>query len=378
MKVLYAAYRYDPRNPDFGSGTDYQFYSAIKRSGADVMVFGPDTGRISSIESIWKWLGKRVSKKRYAKYPITQSWDVAGKLNRAVEEWKPDVVFSIYPPPLIRYKSTVPYIFRTDTTFLGMHEDWPIYGPLSFQICVAQEKQALRGASRIITQSEWSRNVIVEKYGVPPEKVRYFPNPASLPAEIIPATVDYQNEKKLEYPLRLLFVGRDWDRKGVPTAIEIVRLLNAEGIPAVLKICGLEADNRPFVKFVGSYKKSDSQQLEQYAHLYRRAHLLIHPAVFEPAGIVPSEAAAFGTPTITNDTGGLATTVKDGVSGIVLPKHSHPDLYVREIIQLFRDEERYYRLCRSSRERYEKELNWEVASVTLIHILQEVVNDRAR
>ena len=91
------------------------------------------------------------------------------------------------------------------------------------------------------------------------------------------------------------------------------------------------------LRYVGPFTKSIPDQLDKYVDLYRQAHLLIHPAVFEAAGIVPSEAAAFGTPTITNDAGGLATTVADGESGIVLPTWSGPEIYVKAILGLVND-----------------------------------------
>ena len=90
---------------------------------------------------------------------------------------------------------------------------------------------------------------------------------------------------------------------------------------------------------------------------------------------MPAEAAAFGTPTITNNTGGLGTSVLDGVSGIVLPKGSPPEAYVRAITDLVNDPERYQRLCQTTRERYEKELNWDVAGKRLVTILEEAVRE---
>jgi glycosyltransferase involved in cell wall biosynthesis len=170
-------------------------------------------------------------------------------------------------------------------------------------------------------------------------------------------------------------VGRDYYRKGVDIAIETVDELNNQGLFAKLTVCGVKGKNRKNVRFVGPYQKKDAIQLKRYVELYRRAHILLHPARFEPAGIVPSEAAAFATPTITNDTGGLATTVKDGVSGIVLPKHSLAEDYVRVIKSLIKDPDRYYALCESSRKRYEKELNWKCAGDKVASILYSVIDE---
>ncbi len=126
---------------------------------------------------------------------------------------------------------------------------------------------------------------------------------------------------------------------------------------------------------MGPFQKKISDQLKAYIDLYREAHLLIHPAVFEAAGIVPSEAAAFGTPTITNDTGGLATTVDNGVSGIVLPKGSPAMAYADAISYLARNPRRYYTLCNSTRKRYESELNWNSAGKQVASVIEQVVQE---
>ena len=62
-------------------------------------------------------------------------------------------------------------------------------------------------------------------------------------------------------------------------------------------------------------------------NFFHKAHLLLHPARFDASPIVTSEAAAFSTPTITNNSGGIATSVKHGVSGIVLARKSKPASY---------------------------------------------------
>jgi glycosyltransferase involved in cell wall biosynthesis len=88
---------------------------------------------------------------------------------------------------------------------------------------------------------------------------------------------------------------------------------------------------------------------------------------------VTSEAAAFGTPTITNNVGGMATSVEDNVSGIVLLPNSPPELYTQKILELFNNPHRYFDLCDSTRDRYERELNWQAASHRLAEIFHKVV-----
>jgi glycosyltransferase involved in cell wall biosynthesis len=383
MRVLYAAYKYDPRDPDQGSSVDYECYNAILRAGFDTNLVAPATASLSAIERGEYWLWRKYTKatgKKNLKFPLTLAWKASRLLTRAVAQNKPDVVFSIFPPSFVFYRGKVPYVWYFDTTFIGLQNEWPVYGKLPLSISIWLEKKVLAKAARVITTSQWSKDILVNEYRMPPERIEIIPLAAAIPASVIPAAGDVLTDKRLESPLRLLLVGRVYERKGIDIAIEVVKRLNRQGVPAQLTVCGINekpGDLPDFIQFVGPYQKDDPAQLREYVNWYKWAHILIHPARFEPAGIVPSEAAAFGTPTITNDAGGLATTVKDGISGIVLPKNSSPELYAQALIGLTQSPERYYSLCRAARERYDRELNWGATGNELARILNEVGSERA-
>jgi glycosyltransferase involved in cell wall biosynthesis len=373
MKVLFVAF-HEPTLMDLASGSDYFHYKAICDNGFEVKVIGPFEPRPVLLERLAERLYLKTGK-RYPKFKMTTAWVASQATNRAVREWKPDLVFSIVPFPFFFYREKAPCISRLDTTFYGVEEFWPTFGRLGLWLSMWQEKRAYRKSKRVITTSEWSKNILAKKYKVPEGRIRVYPMPSALPLEIVPKKVDIPGWKALQSTFRLLFVGRDYRRKGLDIAIDVTRRLDADGVPTELTVCGAPGQSDRLIKYVGSFMKNEPKELEQYADLYRRAHLLIHPAYFEPAGIVPGEAAAFGTPTITNNTGGLATTVKDGVSGIVLPPGSPAGVYVEKIKELIANPESYYQLCLTSRERYEIELNWQVRGKWLGDLLREVVKE---
>jgi glycosyltransferase involved in cell wall biosynthesis len=374
-KVLFVAY-HDPTVMDIASGSDYFFYKAICDNGFDVKVIGPFKPQPVLLERLAERLYQRTGK-RYPKFKMTTTWVASRATTRASFEWMPDVIFSTVPFPYIFYKGRAPCIYWLDTTFYGVEEFWPTFGKLGLWVSMWQEKQAYRNCSRILTTSEWSRNILTKIYKVPDQHISVYPMASGLPDEIVPQKIDIANWKPLQGPLRLLLVGRDYRRKGIDIAIDVTHRLNAGGVPTELTVCGAKGLSEGPINFVGPYKKKDPEELRKYVELYRKAHLLIHPAYFEPAGIVPGEAAAFGTPTITNNTGGIATTVKDGVSGIVLPSGSPAEVYVEKIKELIGHPEVYYQLCRTSRERYERELNWQVGGKWLKGILQDVIEEHA-
>ena len=370
MKVLYVSF-HDPTKIDIGNGMDYFHYQSICNRGFEVKYFEPVISSPLWLEQLVARAYQRTGK-RYLKYKLTTTWRASQATNKAVREWKPDVVFTIYPAALVYYNQAAPCVYSLDTTIYGLEKFWPLYGWPSLMVSMWQERRAFRRCRKVLTNSEWSRKIITDVYKVPKENMEVFPLPSTLPPQCVPDKVN-MDWKALEKPLRLLLVGRDYRRKGIDIAIEVVHQLNASGIFTELTVCGTQGQEDQFVKFVGPFKKGDPEQLEQYIDLYRKAHLLIHPALFEPAGIVPSEAAAFGTPTITNDVGGLSTTVADGESGIVLPGGSRPEAYAQAITQLIQDPEKYYALCWKTRQRYDRELNWDSAGKWFASVLRQTV-----
>jgi glycosyltransferase involved in cell wall biosynthesis len=376
MKVLFVAY-HDPYDIDASSGTDYHYLQAIKKFGFTVKTIGPFPVRPVWPERILIRLYQRTSK-RYMKYSFTAARVASNATNQAVNEWKPDVVFTVFPPPLVFYHGSAPSIIRIDSTYFGMESIYPLYGPVALRLTMWQEKRAFQKSSVVITHSTWSKNVLIDSYKVPADRIEVYSQVSTLPSGAIPKKVDIPKWKALDGPIRLLLVGRDYRRKGVDIAMEVVHKLNEMGIRSELTVCGLQGKSDEFVHFVGPYKKSDPNELEQYVSLHRQAHFLIHPARFEAAGIVPGETAAFGTPTITNDAGGLATTVMNGESGIVLPRCSPAEAYVTVINQLCSQPQAYFDLCQRTRNRYERELNWEFAGKRLEEIFQRVVKENPR
>ena len=373
MKVLFITF-HDPYNLDLASGSDYHYLRAVENNAFDVKVVGPFKSSPIWFEQILTRLYQRTGK-RYLKHTMTAAWLASQATKRAIEEWKPDVLFTHYPSPLTFYHPGIPCVHRTDSTFYGVEKDYPRYGKLALWLEIWQEKRAFRRSARVITHSEWSGKILSDFYKVPKNRIIVYPEPSALPDQVVPKVINILDWKMLKEPLRLLIVGRDYRRKGIDIAIEVVHRLNTAGIRAELTVCGVQSQNDDFVRFVGPFKKSIPEQLEQYVDLYRQAHLLIHPALFDAGPIVPAEAASFGTPTITNDVGGMSTSVKDGVSGIVLPKWSPADSYVKAIIELVGNPERYYTLCKQARVRYERELNWKVVDKRFGEILREVVQE---
>jgi glycosyltransferase involved in cell wall biosynthesis len=375
VKILYGALRHDPTNQDLASGVDYNFHSAFVREGAEVRVVGPFPQPGWLVDRALNRLYRSVLRKRYLKWNLQITRLSAAALNKAEAEWKPDIVFSLFPPPLAFYRGKAPSVFNTDTTLRGWQEGGAGFGRLPLAFLAWQERRAVRRCALVITFSTWCREELMRRHGIEKSKVFVHPMPSALPFEVVPGPGEFK-PKQLESPLRLLLVGRDYKRKGIPIAIEVAEQLNQTGISTELTIGGLKGEADGPVRYAGLFRKTVPEELRKYTELYRQAHILIHPALFEAAGIVPAEAAAFGVPTITNDVGGLATQVMHEVTGVVLPGHSPAAAYVKAITKLVHNPLEYTRLSLGARRRYEEEQNWDVAGKRVMRILQSVCASR--
>jgi D-inositol-3-phosphate glycosyltransferase len=129
----------------------------------------------------------------------------------------------------------------------------------------------------------------------------------------------------------LLWVGRIAPIKGLDTLLDTVARLREGGQEMRLLVVGGDADEPTSghetslrqriarlglvdsVRFVGSQPQS---VLPLY---YAAADLTVLPSYYESFGMVALEAMACGSPVIASRVGGLVTTVRDGVTGFLVP-----------------------------------------------------------
>src|SRR5688572_13519773 len=253
MRILFASFRHDPLATVLENGADHQFLNALQAKGVEIRVIGPFDQPAVFPERALRRIMAIMSKGKFHKYDLINTFRASRETNIYSDHWKPDLIFTLYPPPLVFYKGVVPCVFRTDATFLGSRSQAPEfhqYGSLALKMNTWMEKKAFAKSAKIITHSEWSAQSLMNDYKVKQEKIFMFPNPSSIPDSWIPSGIDISAEKKFNGPIRLLFIGRDPYRKGLDIAIEIVKRLNDQGLPSMLTICGLDGENQEHLKYV--------------------------------------------------------------------------------------------------------------------------------
>lgn len=371
MKILYVAGRWDPNIQNEYSGSDFGAYHMLKQQpGVQVSLVSPLEDKPNFIEKVIAKIYRLIFKKRLIKYYPSSLREIGKVVNHAIAYDNPDVIFSKYSAPMVHANITRPFVYMCDSTVRWTKGIWPDFSKLGFVIMEKWEAKSIRECDRLITFSKASAEVIEKAYGKDPAQIRVLPIPAFIPGHILPAHNEIH--KEIGEPLHLLLVGKRYHLRGVDIAIEATDMLNQSGVPTQLSIVGMAGQDLAHVKFKGVFKKEDPDQLRAYFGFFKWADMLIHPSRFHSAGIVISEAAGFGLPTLTNAVGGLATTVQHDQTGLVLPEKSPPSVYVEAIKALIEDKTRYQNYRTAARKRFDDKLNWEKAGQHLFNIIKEV------
>ncbi len=166
------------------------------------------------------------------------------------------------------------------------------------------EREGMQKADRIIAVSNYTKKIVVEKYGIPAEKITVIHN-AVYPTE-------EEGEKK---PL-VLFLGRLTIQKGpeffLKAAKKVLEYEDAKFVIAGVgdmmpKLINQAVDMGISNKVVFTGKLSD----EEVQHIYKISSIYVMPSVSEPFGITALEAISAGTPTIVSRSAGVSEVLKN-------------------------------------------------------------------
>lgn len=220
---------------------------------------------------------------------------------------------------------------------------------------------AFHRAHTLVAWNRWTADSFVRDYGVPPAKVQVLH-----PGIDLRLWTYTRRDLKSGAPLRLLFVGGDFARKGGLLLLEAMRDLAGRGIELDIVSGDPQAVAGPGVRVHRGLKSND----ERLRALYAEADVFVLPTSGECAPWVILEAMASGLPVISTRIAAIPEALLDGETGLLMPPGDGAAL-VKAITTLQGDAALRLRLGKAGRERIERHFNADTNMRLLIDILKK-------
>lgn len=364
MKIGYLSID-DPSSKRLWSGTVFYMAEALERQGHEVTRIGPMPSWLGFLPKAWQVLRRKLTGKNHLTFMNAPLSRVAGWWFGRQDLDRFDLLFVPAGSSIIAHlKTRVPIFYATDTTFRQVKDYYDWYSDLHAS-AVAQaeaiEAAALAKAKWVGFSSQWSVDFAAREYGTERSKMGVASYGANL--DEVPTREEAIGAHGSEGPCKLLFLGRGWERKGGAITLETFRLLRARGVDARLTFCGtvppVDLGDNPDITVIPFLDKNDPEQQRALYRLILESNFLVLPTRADCTPIVFSEAAAFGLPVVTTDTGGVAAVIRDGENGFALPLAAGPAAYAETIQRIWTQRESYRTLVESSRRAYDERLNWD-------------------
>ena len=173
-----------------------------------------------------------------------------------------------------------------------------------------KQMKVYHNSSGIFTMSKWLEKNLKENTNIPKEKIHFVGAGINVPKELIDLNQKKENNK-------ILFVGRDFERKGGKLVLEAFNILKEKyDSNVILYIAGPKSNpnvkSYEGVEFLGDISYSE---LSKYFNI---CDIFCMPSYYEAYGIVFAEALIYGLPCIARNDFEMKEFIKDGYNGYLI------------------------------------------------------------
>ncbi|MCP4641579.1 MAG: glycosyltransferase family 4 protein [bacterium] len=219
---------------------------------------------------------------------------------------------------------------------------------------VAFQQEVFDACRCVFTFSRWAAQSVIEDYGVPEDRVC-----------VLGCGANFQEDPPRHGPYdgrTILFVGRDWERKGGPVLLESFRIVRQSLPDARLIIVGRPPPiDEPGVEVVGLLDPNAADSGRRLREFYQQASVFCMMSVFEPFGFATLEAMASGLPCVVPARFAFTEAVVDGVTGFTVDGYE-PEAVAGALVTLLRDAERLGTMGEAARARALGEFTWDAVA----------------
>jgi starch synthase len=242
-----------------------------------------------------------------------------------------------------------PYALYVDQTRLMAERGWPEWLPLTRRergSLIPLERDMYHRAFHIFVMGATTRSSLVDDYGLDPSRVTVVGG--GLPFKTLPAPGSPSPRPAI------LFVGRDFERKGGEPLLRAFELVRGRVSDAELHLVGVARR----IEREGVVNHGKVPDRDRLSELYRRARAFCLPSLYEPYGLVLIEAMAHGVPCVGTRVQAIPEILAGGEAGLLVPP-GDPAGLAEQLVRLLSDERLAREIGAAGRRRVEAELTWD-------------------
>ena len=380
MKIAYAT-TFDGQDVNNWSGTPHYMSHAFQANHSPLEYIGSlkrHLPRGFKLKQFWKdFAADQRESPRFNVHAAKQySEQVASKLVGL----KTDVVIAPQINPVAYLDCKQPIVLWTDALYASLIGFYPGFSKHSAS-SIAQGNEVtaacLERAKLAIFSSDWAARSALELYGISADKVKVVPFGANILCEHTTQDIRDMLQARSRDTVKLLFLGKHWDRKGGDIVFRVAKALHQAGQKVLVNFVGChppkDVEIPPYIHCHGFISKRTPEGVARITQLLRESHFLFVPSRAEAFGIVFCEASAFGLPSLTSYVGGISTAVRDNFNGKTFALDATPEAYCNYIMNLMQHYSQYEELALSTFNEFTTRLNWDVATQTVTHMIKETL-----
>ena len=214
-------------------------------------------------------------------------------------------------------------------------------------------------AKGIFVMSHWMREYLLDSKIVDKEKILYVGAGINIDINLYDDSLKCGN--------KILFVGKDFFRKGGDLVLEAFQILQKRNSEMELYIIGPKTF--PFsivsenIHFIGEISPSECIKY------YNLCDIFVMPSRFEAYGIAFIEALCFGLPCIARDCYEMPYLIEEGRSGLLL-KNDNPEELAGMMEEVLKNRS-FYNYVKQHRKYYMQEYSWDKVADKMLNYIKK-------
>lgn len=216
----------------------------------------------------------------------------------------------------------------------------------------------LNKCSGVFTMSHWLRDYLINVQGIQQDKVHCVGGGINLDISKVDGSKKKHN--------KILFVGRDYIRKGLPLVMEAFLKLKKVKPNVELHVAG--PIENPYKDDTDGYFFYGDCSHDQLSELFNLCDVFCMPSYFEAYGLVFIEALCYGLPCVGRDRFEMPYFIEDNITGKLLRDDSVQELAnaINEILA----SKRYRDAVAARKEEYLSKYSWDAVAMRISEVIR--------